>query len=321
MKKFMLSLCVCMISAVFMFSGCGMQLENAPENTSNMKVYGDALVYNDYVYFANAFKSNSSIEAGQNNLGNVSTHSLNRVALVNGKVEYEEDKTVANGIEQVVSKMAGFENSLMYSVDNYIFFASPNTHKNNQNENKFDYNSYFRVNTDGTGLKEFYTSSMAVTQQAFLNIDGRDYLFLVDQNIKGEETTSKLVRIEIGKTISKPSVVVENFDSIVFTENYNSENDIYAYYTTGLDEAESANGSSGTYINKVNILTGDHAKINPATYLNKTVSLKSVINGKLYFTMNESNGLTYYQEYSPDASFSARKQISGPTDSYALAIW
>ena len=119
MKKSILSvLVVCLMATVILFTGCSTNLKNSPTSTSNMNVVGDVLVYEDYIYFANAFKEYSTIESNGNDVGKVETEALYRVKTTNGEIEYDEQGCAQN-VEQVVSKIVGSEHTFLYSEKNY----------------------------------------------------------------------------------------------------------------------------------------------------------------------------------------------------------
>lgn len=282
--KFLMAFAICVLSLPLILSGCGVApLATAPTESSTTKVYGSALVYNNYIYFANAFASSSSLTQGENDFGSVDNSAIYRIATTDGKITTNEETTMPENLEKAVSKIAGSEYSFMYSSGNYIYFASPSTHFNDSRSTVFTYNAYIRINTDGTGYTEFYASTSTITQQTVLTINNEEYLILVDG--------TKLVKIKLGSTISNAVVLAEDFTSVVFADKFMATGDEFAYYLTDISEEDTNLGKSGDYLNKVDIVTGDKTeKINSNQI--REITLKQVYNGKLYFIITELVGTT-----------------------------
>lgn len=309
-KKLILTLATCLIVSIMLVSGCAQPLITAPTNTSNLEVVGDVLVYDDYIYFANAFKSYSSLKANDNDTGRVKNEALYRVKLNNKAIEYDEKTNMPKNVESVISKVAGSEHSFLYSIGKYIFFASPNTHKDKSSADKFELTSYHRINTDGTGLKEFYITQKEVSQQGILKIENKYYLIFV-------EGTS-LVKIEIGETIGKPVILASEITKVVFAEKYTTFTDRYAYYTTAIEDSLLKQGIKGTYLNKVDMVSGESTIQNKDSYLNKEITPICVTFGNFYFTMNEDDSKTYYYSYT-SGNLSTKKQITLPIDNVTIS--
>ena len=306
MKKYVIGILVCIISSIMVLSGCSASpLASSPTNTSNMQVLGDVLVYENYTYFANAYKDNATLSGSDNDVGNVDIESIYRVKTTNTAITYNSETTLPENVEKVLSKVAGSNNSFIYSIGEYIYFASPSTHKDINSADTFTLNSYFRVKTDGTGLKEFYTSNNAITNQTILHIGTDYYLIMVDG--------TDLIKIKLGTTTTKTTLATD-FTSAIFAKTYTTENDKFAYFTTQTKQDETV---TGTYLNKVDILTGATTQISEAGINEKTITLEAVDNGTLYFQMNESDSKTYYQKYTT-GNFSTRSKISPPVDSLSI---
>ena len=292
MKKYLLSLLVCILAIPAFLCGCtAAPLANAPQTSANSKVVGSALGYENYIYFANAFQSSSEMEEGYDQ-DNTAIYRI-----INGEtIATDEETGLPTGQEKVLAKVVGSEYTFMYSSGQYIYFASPSTEINpaTHGEHFYTYNQYFRVNTDGTGLTKFYSTSSVVTQQTVLNIEGIEYLVLVDN--------SKLIQIKLGKTISQPVTLAEDFTSVIFAQNYMAEGDKIAYYLTNLPE-EGYIGQSGSLLYGVDITTGNSLltdedqepkAINDSQ--SRTMTLKKVFNGNLYFTIKPLAGTTEQDE-------------------------
>ena len=168
---------------------------------------------------------------------------------------------------------------------------------------KFEHTTYFRVKTDGTGLKELYTTKNEVSKQNILNIEGKHYLIFVDG--------TELCKIELSPKTAKVVVLAEDFKDAVFASKFEQDGDKYAYFTKGLEEEKTKQNLSGTYLYKVDVVSGEETKVNASSYLNKTITPVCVANGVFYFTMNASDSKTYYYAYE-GGNFSTVNQISAP---------
>lgn len=310
-KKLILTFVTCLIVSVMLVSGCVQPLKTAPTTTSNIEKMGDVLVYDDYIYFANAFKSYTALKKDDNNTGRVTNEALYRVKLNDKAIEYDEEANMPKNVELVVSKVAGSEHSFLYSIGKYIFFASPNAHKDKSSADKFELTSYYRINTDGTGLKEFYITKQEVSQQAILNIDNKYYLIFV-------EGTS-LIKIEIGEKIGSPVVLASKITEAVFAEKYTTFTDRYAYYTTAIEDSLKNQGINGIYLNKVDIVSGTVTELNKNYYANKTIKPVCVTFGNFYFTMNAEDSKTYYYSYTNGDLQSNASQITLPIDNITIS--
>ena len=300
MKKFLLPLFMCVISLTLVFSGCGFTpLENSPKQPATTKINGSALTYENYIYFANSFVDSSSLKSGDNKKGSVKNPAIYRIATTDNNVSYDDETSLPENVEKAISKIAGFSSAYMFSVGDYIYFSSPSTHKDDQKQTTFSYNSYFRVKTDGSNYKEFYTSSNAITQQSAITIGDKTYLLIVDGN--------KLKRFTLGKEVTEKTLA-SKITSAVFPKQAVSDNDKFAYYTTDATQEDKDNNKTGSYLHKVDITNEDKTDLNVTP---STMSLKYVYNGDLYLTYTNTN--TYFAKV--DGNFNNKTNISAPIDS------
>lgn len=286
MKKYLLSFLICILALPLFLVGCTpAPLANSPTESATFKTIGSALKYDNYIYFANAFQSSSKMEEGYD----AQNTAIKRIAVdENNKVNFDEETSLPTGQEQVIAKVVGSEYTFMYSSGSYIYFAAPSQDINpaTHGEHFYTYNQYFRINTDGTGLTKFYTSNNSISKQTVLKIDGKEYLVLVNG--------TELVKIELGKTISKPVILAKDFASVEFADAYEQEGDQVAYYTTSLPEGNEYIGQTGNLLYGVDIVTGEsiltdeegEAKALNTTKV-RTITLKQVKNGHLFFTIKE----------------------------------
>ena len=286
MKKYLLSFLICILALPLFLVGCTpAPLLNSPTETADFKTIGSALKYDNYIYFANAFQSSSSMEDGYD----AKNTAIKRIAVdANNTITVDEETSLPTGQEDVIAKVVGSEYTFMYSSGKYIYFAAPSQEINpaTHGEHFYNYNEYFRISTDGTGLTKFYTSNNSISQQTVLKIDGKEYLVLANG--------TELVKIELGDKISKPVVLAKDFSSVIFAKSYAQEGDQVAYYTTALPEGEEYIGQTGNLlygvdiISEESILKDDDNEPKPlnATKV-RTITLKHIENGHLFFTIKE----------------------------------
>lgn len=301
MKKHLLSFMACALALPVLVVGCSAApLANAPTQSPNNAQIGSALGYDNYVYFANAFQPNGEMEDGYDKANT----GIYRIAMdENKKIEKDEETTLAKGQEKVIAKVVGSEYTFMYGSGNFIYFAAPSAQINPEThgEHFYSHNDYFRVNTDGTGLKKFYTSDNSVTQQTVLKINGAEYLVLVDGN--------KLVQFKLGQTIGEKVVLAEDFTSVIFADKYQAPGDDIAYYLKDIPEGNENLGRTGKLLYDVNIVSGECSQgkdddENPIA-LNETqtkeITLEKVAFGNLYFTFNDIADVKQYAKTSTAA--------------------
>jgi len=307
--KIIFSFLACFIVSIMTFYGCAQPLLTAPTVTAEMVTTGDALAYEEYIYFANAFKSFSSLTKNDNDIGNVINEALYRVKLVDNKIEYDEETNMPENVELVLSKVLGSDHTFLFSINDYIYFASPNSRKDMSSADKFELTTYFRVKTDGTNLSEIYTTETEVSNQTILKVENKNYLIFQDG--------TSVVKIELGNSIGRAETIATEIKNVVFAKTVAEENDKYIYYTTDISDELINLGQTGTYIYKLDITTGISTLMNETGYSNKTITPVSVVNGNLHFTMNDSDSLTYYYSYSSGA-FSTAVKISNPIDNITV---
>lgn len=303
-KKIIISFLAFFMFSMMTLSGCAQPLTTAPVISTEMEVRGDVLIYEDYIYFSNSYKSYSSLKKNDNDTGNVKNEALYRVSLKDKCIEYDETTNMPQNVELVLSKVLGSEHTFLYGVDNYIYFASPNARKGMDGSDKFELTTYFKIKTDGTGLAEIYTTTKEVSKQTILKIENKHYLVFV-------EGTS-VFKIELGKS-NKPVEIASNIKEAVFAEKYITEGDHFVYYTTDIEDSKKTHGISGTYLYKNDITGGNSILLNASSYSEKTITPVNVKNGIFYFTMNDIDTKTYYYSFSGN-DFSKRVKISLPID-------
>lgn len=272
MKK-IAAIVTCLLLSVCVFlTGCS-KLENP--DTLNVSSNGGSVVkIGNYLYFANTLVDYSTLTNGDNETDKTGLDSIHRVKLEDEEVSFN-DKGVSQNNEKVMGKIAGFEYSNMFVSGEYIFFTTPNIHKNDKSENRFDLVSLFKVKVNGKGLKEILTTNDASSSFHYAKIDGKDYLLVRDG--------SNLFKVEMFGRNTK-TTLVDNLTNIAFDKN---ESFNTLYYTTAREDS-----LSGNVLNKVNIENGTKTPI--SSEINETYTLLEARNGTVYYTKTQTDLDAYY---------------------------
>ena len=282
------------VSIVCFFSGCSTKLTGGPNSTDY--VYGNgglAVVKGEYVYYVNGYTSYKDIEgASDNKLGAINKSGIYRTKLENGKLAYTYNEKDTNQeyaytltkTEQVVSKVAGHENTKLYIFDDCIYYSSPNTDKDNSGNVKNEYLDFYMCNLDSTGNKHLYKTQASSSNQdyAFVKIDNTVYLICYDgTNLVIVNTSNKSK-----KTISNAvTSVAFKEQTNYFANSHNVQQEECYVYFTRANEDENANGN---VLAKVNITDGTETIIDQNN--NCTYKVLAVENNSLFYT--KSNSLT-----------------------------
>lgn len=307
MKKVLSALVLIILSFAFVLVGCASGLELPPSNASVKGNGGFVVQKGEYIYFANAYTGYATLASDVSNSDK--QYNIYRVKVsdyTNAIVAFDEDG-FAKGVELIASKVAGFENSGFYIVGDFLYFASPNTHKTNRNENRFDLVTIFSVKLDGSSQKELYTTSDYTNGDwSVLQIGNKAYLLTVEND--------KIIRQEVknGK-ISGKTTLADDVLSAKLVREVTSDFDKKIYYTTNLDKERTELGFSGNVLKNVDIESGKVTKYSNST--GETITILKQQNSKLFYTVLATGSVT--KLYVKSASGADRK-ISDWTDATKL---
>ena len=288
MKKIFALLGVFLLSFCFVLTGCG-SLGSMPASDAIIVGNGGFVAQKgEYIYFANAYTSYSSLSTIDNRKGKVVEYALNRVKVKDiqtKEIEFDEEGYAKN-VETVVSKVVGFENSNFYIVGDFLYFASPNIHKNSSNENMFDLISIFRVKLDGSGLKELYTTQSSTNGDfAIYNLNGKNYLITVEGNfIYKQELTNK--------GLANKTQLCDDVVSTILVDEIKFENDAKLYYTASRSESDTEIGLTGNVLKYVDLVTGKVEVV--SNVIGETITIISRNNGVMFYSKKNLTEDTYY---------------------------
>ncbi len=287
MKKITTVLLMLLISLCFVLSGCSAPLTMPNEYTNVVSNGGFVVGAGDFAYVANAYQSYSNLTTKADNNGKkVAQYSINRTQLnvENPNQTYfsylqTEDGTAS--FDLVLNKIAGYETSNMYVVGEYLYFTTPNVHKNKQNEYEFNLSTLYRVKLNGTDLKEIYTTKASDAKFYLTGNENKQLLIFDDETIKVLDVYNKSTSV---KNLIKDDVKV---DDVIFPAT-EEQALTYVYFT-----AEKENTLiSGNRLCQLNITTGRIE--NEKALANNTFKLLAYNYGTVFFVVTgntDSDGL------------------------------
>lgn len=295
MKKFASLLFIMIIACCFVFTGCSGATVSMPQNYDNVYSNGGFVVgVGDYLYFANAYRSYSKLtDASDNDGDSVAQHSIKRVGVANDSqkslVLDDEDNIK---FENMLNKIAGYETSNMFVVGEYLYFTSPNIHKNdskdkdNYGKYEFELSSLFRIKLDGSGLKEIYTTE---TSSAKFYLTGGDEQSLLVYD------DSKILKLNCSKNETKMTEIVDEVTSVAFP--YDWQLDVEKiYYTVDREEDDDY---TGNILKVLDLESGESQAVQGYSNNKETITLVSYTGSRLFYTRT---GLTKEALYSNDFS-------------------
>lgn len=263
--KYVLALVLCLC---FVLVGCTPKLEMPKGNIDSNG--GSVVMVGDYVYYANTFVDYSSLSGNANEDKTTNQNALYRVKTDEFGYTTRDDDDFIENIEKVTTKISGFNNSNMFVVGNYLYFTSPNAHKNKKGEDLFKLTTLFRVKLDGTNRQEIL-STETTQGKFFLVTEETPYLLVFDN--------SKIIKLTIGDKLGKIETLVSDVLDVVFPTNYGKLDAFY--YTTDISEQDKTAGLSGNYLHKFDLTNNNQSLISRNE--RETISLVAFEDGKLYY--------------------------------------
>ena len=263
--KYVLALVLCLC---YVLVGCTPKLEMPKGNIDSNG--GSVVMVGDYVYYANTFVDYSSLSGNANEDKTTNQNALYRVKTDEFGYTTRDDDDFIENIEKVTTKISGFNNSNMFVVGNYLYFTSPNAHKNKKGEDLFKLTTLFRVKLDGTNRQEIL-STETTQGKLFLVTEETPYLLVFDNN--------KIIKLTIGDKLGKIETLVSDVLDVVFPTNYGKLDAFY--YTTDISEQDKTAGLSGNYLHKFDLTNNNQSLISRNE--RETISLVAFEDGKLYY--------------------------------------
>ena len=133
-----------------------------------------------------------------------------------------------NGINAVVPKIAGHDNTAMWVYGKYLIYTSPHNRRDKVGNLKSSYIDFFRVDLDGRNHELIYTSDSAdlTTSNFTVWADSRDNINLLVHET-GSEARNTTPRIEkINVQTGKKVTLAENVSNVVMPSVTQYRNDV-----------------------------------------------------------------------------------------------
>ena len=298
MKKILSILCSFLFIFAIFISGCS-SLTNFT-NTKAGIIFdgGNSVVVENYLFYANGFASDYTgfSDMGDYNTAKTYAH-LSRVNLED--FTSKDLYTSSENVEEVSGgDVVGFGKSYIFAYGQQVYFVAPNVHKTNENKNDFKYLSFFKVNFDGSGRSELFTTENEYDstngQMVAIEYGNNAYLIVYDG--------TKLVSIDITNGGNAKKVNVEATSVALPKEGNAWDGNIY--YTKNKDKSSENND-----VYKISVAGQNETKITPTSESSYKVTFTGRVGNTIYYTLaNTSNSISY--SYYASASDISSKRIS-----------
>lgn len=261
MKKITKLLCclafIC-VALVGTLAGCATVGNISNPNKEIVYNGGAATIVGDYVYYGNAFAKAADFKEGGDYKAALETAYVSRL---NNKTYDAKGKDYSpKGVEYFASEVAGHEKSFMFTLGQYIYYATPNTQKgineNGETSNYYNYTKIYRSKLNGNKKKCIYTTVGEVTKIEALKFESTYYIVML--------AGDKLISINLGN--NKGAVLAEGVKSVALPKTY--QKDLlgstldfngYIYFTTDR-ESEIGSGRTGQVVSRIK-LSGTEAEV------------------------------------------------------------
>lgn len=302
MKKFTSALFILLVSFCFILTGCSGGNLSMPTNYTQVASNGGFVVKaGDYYYMANAYQSYSNLtEKADNNGDKVKQYDIKRIQQDGSSLKKDDDGNLK--LEHVANKIAGYETSNMYVVGEYLYFTTPNVHKNDSKEQEefgkyqFELSTLFRIKLDGSGLKELYTAESSSAKFYLAGSTNQCILIYDDE---------KILKIDASSNSTKVKTLAEKVTGAVFANELNAN---LAFYTTARENSE----LTGNILNKLDVETGTSTELSGYVGALETVSLVSLSNNKLFYSITQGSELrkgVYVQDFNTNPTTAPNSMI------------
>ncbi len=204
-----------------------------------------------------------------------------------------------NGIEVVVPKIAGHDQSAMWVFGNNLIYVSPHNRYDNRGNLLSDYLDFFRVDLDGKNHTLVYTTSSAnlTTENFTVWADSTDNIYIVVHETANKEIKTINVKTKKVSTLDKEvESVVLPFAAQYRTDSTNENLEkvyggvmSYVYYTKNRDSEKDKNPGNLMYRHAIQDgepeKIGDDANQNEGTVFTP-LAVTPAQNGKTQFVFS-----------------------------------
>ncbi|MBQ7453213.1 MAG: hypothetical protein IJS68_02975 [Clostridia bacterium] len=278
--KIVIAFLVCVLSAVSLV-GCGPKQTATTVDTSKVASNGGAVVVNDgYMYFVNGTTKN---DGTSNVSGDVAVGGIYRAKLdESGNVLVDANGNPTD-VELVLNSLAGYDNGSLYVFGNYLYYATPNTGKNNKGTVLYNETCFYRYDLTTKKTQRLYTTKLNDSSEevshAYYKQGEKLFLMVYEKNQK------TLTSVEVNSNITT-KVIAKDVQNVLFSENNgevkdasrNSYAENYVFFTRAALETGAVR--SGVRVFKVYPDGSGEKQISEG----KSVSLLSIRSDKLLYS-------------------------------------
>jgi len=291
MKKWTKGLLACAFAGAMILTGCSSIAPVKNESEEILYQGGNVVSVGDYLFYSNGFASgvDSYSDTSDTEYNNAKKYSY--LARMN-KAEYDGELYAnENSVDKIADKISGYSNSYMFVYGDYIYYATPNMHKTNENKYIWTYVTIMRCKLDGSDSKEIYTTKAydaSAAEIKAIKYNGKAYLMIYDG--------TNLTRIALGKSVDKSPISIEGVTSAAMpdeNENFNG----YIYYTV---DRTSTVGQTGNIIKKLNIESGAIESFNVEN--GTTIKFVDRVENNIFYTITTNNSNIPTETYMIDAN-------------------
>ncbi len=271
MKKIGSSLLLLALGCTMAFTGCSK--EEQITNTQKDIVFNGASVVQvgDNLFYANGFSGGVNEFDTSNKSAYDEAKETSYLAMTKDQngTKYQSPENV----EKVADELAGFASSYMFCYENYVYYATPNLTKTNENKYVWNNIEISRVDINGGKVENLFNHNHTIKSDSLiikaLNFNSKAYLVIFDG--------STLLQIELGK---KPSIktISTNATSASIPDE-GQEFDGYIYFT---EDRNLQNGQGGNVVLKYSLESGETTKIAEQNSL--TTTFTGRVENTLFFT-------------------------------------
>lgn len=237
MKKKLASFLLVILVGVLLFTGCGFEaLTGGPTIQDPVTSNGGlAVIKGNYLYHVNAYISTSDLSTKYDGtLAGIYRTELNS----DGTYKLDDD---GNKITQLLaSRVVGYTNGGLYIFGDKLYYATPNTEKDNEGKVNYEKIDFYVVNLDGTNAKRLYKTEVGSTKTrfAFYEVDNIVYLavydsadlYIINTSNKNVQKVATGVSSAVFPTISESNSVSQSslagYSYIYYTRSAVEEDDV-----------------------------------------------------------------------------------------------
>lgn len=290
MKKINKILCG-ILGASFLLAGCATVGNIQNDQTEVIYNGNSAVMVSDNLYFGNSIADIGSGFSYKDAKTYAYLSRLNTKLDFGAKDQDYSPKTV----EMVEGEVVGHENSFMFALGDYVYYAVPNQKEFKNDEGKpekhYDYTTIMRCKLNGDKNKELYTAEGTVSQIEVLKYRENYYIvFLAGTN---------LIKIEIGnsrRVANNAVVLADNVTSVAIPKTYQKDQNGssldwngYIYYTVDKKDEDNAD-VKGTVVKKIKADSSKSEDMRATADTYKFVGRQKDV---VFYTQSQKDGSTY----------------------------